>query len=57
MATNHYMGLVGDGDNFVGYGLKTNGAIGKVFELVSVESGLWTLFNDSTWKLYAIELL
>lgn len=34
------MGLVGDGDNFVRYGPKTNGAIGKVFELVSVESGL-----------------
>lgn len=39
VATYHYMGLVGDGDNFVGYGLKTNGAMGKVFDLVSVESG------------------
>lgn len=34
------MVLVSDGDNFVRYGLKTNGAIGKVFELVSVEPGL-----------------
>ena len=34
------MGLVGDEDNFLGYGLKTNGAVRKVFELMSVESGL-----------------
>lgn len=33
------MGLIGNGDTFVEYVLKTNGAIGKLFEIVTVESG------------------